>query len=190
MRRTRRVRRNSGRPNGIPPEVFRRIIVYGLLILVLSTAMSSVFAQLTWLPATPDLMLGAVLAIALLDDRRAAAIVAVLGGAAVDALGGVGASLSPLLYLTVILTVGFLSEKMLSGFLSWLILLLPSLVLRAAFSLCGFWLYTGGISFAGVFTAVLLPEAISTLIFCLPIYWLVVVCLLPIKDRRDRVVRQ
>ena len=132
------------------PELVKRIVIYGLLIFFLSVAMSSFFANLHHLPATPDLMLGAVLAVAVIDDRKVAAIVAVVGGVTADALGGVGASLSPLLYLSVILTVGILSEKMLPRFLSWLILLLPSLLLRALFTLAGFWLYTGGGSFSGI----------------------------------------
>ena len=119
MRRMRSMQRKQRRQGGIRPEIVRRIVIFGLLVLILSAAMSSFFAQLTSLPATPDLILGAVIAVALLDGRASAAIVAVAGGVAVDALGGVGASLSPLLYLGVVLTVGFLSEKMLPGFLSF-----------------------------------------------------------------------
>ena len=185
----RSIRRKSRRQGGIRPDLVKRIVIFGLLTLILSAAMSSFFAQLTCLPATPDLMLGAVIAIALLDGRGSAAIVAVAGGITVDALGGVGASLSPLLYLGVVLTVGLLGEKMLSSFLSFLLLLLPSLFLRALFSLVGIWLFVGEITFAGVLTGVLLPEAISTFVFCCPIYFLVMLCLLPIKDRRERAAR-
>ncbi len=183
------MQRKQRRQGGIRPEIVRRIVIFGLLVLILSAAMSSFFAQLTSLPAIPDLMLGAVIAVALLDGRASAAIVAVAGGVAVDALGGVGASLSPLLYLGVVLTVGFLSEKMLPGFLSFILLLLPSLILRALFSLVGVWIFVGEITFYGVFSGVILPEAISTFLFCLPIYFLVTLCLLPIKDRRERVTR-
>ena len=184
------MQRNKRRGGGVRPEIVKRIVILGLLILILSAAMSSFFAQLLWLPATPDLMLGAVLAITLLDDRRTAAIVAVAGGITVDALGGIGVSLSPILYLSVVLTVGILSEKMLPSFLSWLILLLPSLLLRALFSLFGFWIFVGEISFSGIVSSVLFPEAISTLLFCLPIYFLVMLCLKPIKDRRDHVTHR
>ena len=167
------------------PELVKRIVIYGLVIFFLSVAMSSFFANLHHLPATPDLMLGAVLAVAVLDGRVTAAIVAVVGGVAVDALGGVGVSLSPLLYLTVILTVGILSEKMLPRFLSWLILLLPSLVLRACFTTLGFWIYTEGADPSGIVSGVLLPEAVCTLIFCLPLYFLLTLCVLPLKERRN-----
>ncbi len=186
----RRAKRNKRHTGGVRPEILKRIVILGLLILILSAAMSSFFAQLSWLPATPDLMLGAVLAIALLDDRRTAAIAAVAGGIFVDSLGGIGASLSPLLYLCVVLTVGLLGEKMLPSFLSWLLLLLPSLLLRALFSLFGYWMFVGEIEMTGVASTVLLPEAISTLFFCLPIYFLVMLCLAPIKDRRDYIARR
>ena len=186
----RNIRRDSRHTGGVHPQIVKRIVIFGLLALCLSTTMSSFFAQLLWLPATPDLMLGAVLAIALLDDRRTAAIFAVAGGVTVDALGGVGASLSPLLYLGVVLAVGMLGEKMLPSFVSWLILLVPSLCLRGLFSLLGYWTFVGKISMEGVFSSVLLPEAIATFLFCLPIYGLVKLCLLPLRDRRDRVARR
>ena len=95
-----------------------------------------------------------------------------------------GVSLSPMLYLAVILTVGLLSEKMLPRFLSWLILLLPSLLLRAIFTLVGFLIYSQGGSLTGFFGGVLLPEAITTLLFCLPLYFVVILCVLPLKDHR------
>ena len=181
------MRRNFQKRGGNRSELWKRIVIYTLLTLFLSVAMSSFFANLTWLPAIPDLMLGAVLAIAVLDDRRSAAIVAVAGGVAVDALGGVGISLSPILYLAMVLSVGILCEKMLPRFLSWLLLLLPSLLLRALFSFLGFWIYTGGGSFRGLLPEVLLPEAICTLLFCCPLYFLVMLCVLPLKTRRERV---
>ena len=187
MRRTRpikSVRRMRRSGNSIRPEIVKRCVVYGLLILFLSAAMSSFFANLRRLPATPDLLLGASLAIALLDNRVSAAIVAVVGGLTVDALGGVGISLSPLLYLIVVLTVGLFAEKMMPKFLSWLLLLLPSLLLRALFSLVGFWIYTEKISLSGVLWEILLPEAISTLVFCLPLYFLVTLCVIPLNDHR------
>lgn len=183
--------RSSIRRGGkLRPELVKRIVIYGLLILFLSVAMSSFFANLRHLPATPDLMLGAVLAVAVVDDRRSAAIVALIGGMTVDALGGVGSSFSPLLYLSVLLTVGILSEKMLPRFLSWLILLLPSLLLRALFTIVGFWIYTGGGTVSGIVSEVLLPEAICTLIFSLPLYFLVTLCVLPFKERRNQTLRQ
>ena len=73
------MRRRVRRGVRIRPDVWKRVAVYGLLLLILGAAMCSFFAQLTRLPATPDLILGAVLAIALLDGRKTAAIVGVLG---------------------------------------------------------------------------------------------------------------
>ena len=171
------------------PEVLRRVIVYGLLLLILSVATSSFFANITLLPATPDLILGTVLAIALLDGRVSAAIAAVAGGLIVDSLGGLGVSLSPLLYLLVVLTVGALSEKMLPGFLSWLCLLLPSLLLRGLFTIFGFLSYGGGLPAGGILLRVLFSEALCTLLFCCPLYFLVSLCLLPLKERRSRSAR-
>ncbi len=155
-------------------------------MLLLSVATVSFFARLTWLPATPDLILGAVLAIALLDSRRSAAVAGIGGGVLLDALGGVGASLSPLFYLLVVLFVGAFAEKTLGRFGTWLVLMLPTLILKAFFT-TALALLRGGIpAFSVFFSKILLPEAWVTLLFGIPLYFIGCLCMLLLKDRRER----
>ena len=85
-------RRYHGR--GISPDLIRRILIYGILLLLLSAAESAFFARLYILPAAPDLILGVVVAVSLLDSQKAGAVVGVAGGFLSDAIGSVGISLS------------------------------------------------------------------------------------------------
>ena len=94
-------RRRKNR-QGVDVELIKRICVYGVLLLLLASAQCSFFARLHLLPATPDLILCALLAILVLDSTPAAAISAVAGGILIDALGGVGVAWSPLFYFLLI----------------------------------------------------------------------------------------
>ena len=76
----RRRKRGSLLSRIVRPELLWRILCYGLLIFVLASAECSFFAVLRFLPATPDLLLGAVVAVSLLDQRRASLVFAMAAG--------------------------------------------------------------------------------------------------------------
>ena len=78
-------------------ERLRRIGIWGGLLFLLAVSESSFFGGLSFLPATPDLILCAVVAIALLDSPAVAAVAAVGGGVLSDVMGGTGAYFSPIL---------------------------------------------------------------------------------------------
>ena len=165
------------------PEVLRRIWVYGILLLILAAWQCSFFARLRFFPATPDLILGAVLAILLLDSPQAAAIAAVFGGFLIDALGGVGISWSPLLYLLTVAVFSAWSVKMMKNFAAWPMLILPSLLIRAAYSALRIWLSADSLSWLYVFRQILLPEALMTLLLSVPIYGLFRICMPMLSGR-------
>ncbi len=183
------MRRYHTQGSGMRPEILRRIVVYGVLIWILATASCSFFAKLSFLPATPDLLLCAVVAIALLDSRRAAAVVGMVGGFCLDALGGVGASLTPLFYLLVVLFVGSFAEKALGSFWAWLVLMVPTILLGSLFTTLIVLFRTGGASFSLLLRQILLPEAALTLLFGMPVYFICSLCMLLLRDRRERSLR-
>lgn len=159
------------------PEVLRRILVYGALLLILAAWQCSFFARLRFLPATPDLILCAVLAILLLDSPQAAAIAAVFGGFVIDALGGVGISWSPLLYLLTVASLSAWSAKMMKNLGAWLMLIVPSLLIRAAYDALRLWLSVDSTSWQYALRQLLLPKALTTLLLSVPIYGLVRLCM-------------
>lgn len=173
---------------GVDREVFKRVCIWGLFLMLLACAQCSFFARLHLLPATPDLILGALLAILVLDSTPAAAIAAVGGGILIDALGAEGVSWSPLFYLALMALMGLLATKMLQGFAAYFVLLLLSLPFRAGATALGLFGRVSDFSFTAALRAVILPEAIVTFVLGIPIYFLGKLCMLPLATtyRRGR----
>ena len=176
-------RRSTRRGGGFRPKPWKKILVYGLLLVLLTALQCAFFPALSFLPASPDLLLGALIALTLLEDNRpAVAVTAVASGFLCDALGSTGASFTPLFYLLAVALASLLAEKMLPRFFSFLLLMLPALLLRLGFSalraaLCGF-------SPLALFKGLLLPELLLTLLCALPLYPLAFLCARLAKERR------
>ena len=173
----------------LSPQLIKRILTYGILLLLLAAAESGFFARLRYLPTAPDLILGVVVAVTLLDSQKAGAIVGVVGGFFSDALGGVGISLSPILYLLVALVVGSLATKMMSSFPSFSLLMLPALACRGLFTVGQAMLLWQKGPFLDVLRYLMLPELIVTAVFCLPMYWVIKGSMLIFRSARDHTLR-
>ena len=181
--------RGGMRGTGLSPEVTKRVVVYGLLLLLLGSAQVSFFARVVWLPAIPDLLLGTVVALSLLESERVAVVAAIGGGFLIDALGSVGVSLSPILYLIVALAICPLAAKMLPRFLSWALLMLPALVLRMAYGALRLLLTAGRGALPEALKQILLPELLTTLLLCVPLYFLLALLSRLLRGRRERDMR-
>ena len=156
--------------SGSLAEVIKRVLLYGILFLLLISAQSSFFSNLHICPATPDLLLGAVVAIILIDSKKAGVISAICAGVITDAIGGSGYSLSPLFFLLFAGVISVFSEKMLPVFSSYLILLIPAVIMKAAYTcLCIFAAY-GSLPLEYTAKNILLPEAVCTFVLCLAVY--------------------
>ncbi len=167
-------------PEAVRGARVKRILLWGLLTLLLATAQCSFFAELHICPATPDLLLGLVLAVLLLDSVYAAGAVAIGAGFLVDALGATSFFLSPLFYFAVVLILCMPASKMLSSFPSYLLLMLPALLLRAAYTTACFWLRQGPMPAFSLLASVLASEALTTAILCLLVYPIVKLFRLPL----------
>ena len=124
-------------------------------------------------PVTPDLIIGMLLAIILLDSPASAAITAVCAGFFLDAVGGSGIAISPLVYFLYVLMISMFSSKVLKSFFSYILLLIPTLIYRAAATYLCFSLQLSSLAPLEYVTEVIIPEAITTAIFCLPIYFVI-----------------
>ncbi len=162
---------------------WKRILLYGILTLLLATASCSFFAELHICPATPDLLLGLVLGVLLLDSVYAATAVAIGAGVLIDALGATSFFLSPLFYLAVALALCLPASKMLATFPSYVLLMLPALALRALYTLLCFALVAGPMPTAAHLGGVLLRECLVTALLTMPVYPLVKLCQIPLRAR-------
>lgn len=176
-------------PTRIDPKTVRQVLIYGLLLFLLSVVQCSFLAQLKFLPATPDLILAALCALLLTEERSPVLIGAVAGGFLIDAIGTSGLFLSPLFYLAAALILAPIAAKLLPRFLSWLLLMLPALLLRLGYSALRLTLSEGVSHLLQGLLQVLLPELLLTLLLSIPVFFLVKLCVLLAGDRRERSLR-
>lgn len=165
------------------PEIIKRVLIWGILLLILAAAQCSFFSNLHICPATPDLLLGAVAAITLLDSKKSAAIFAVAAGIASDALGGAGISLSPIVYLLIAAMVAVLGEKMLPAFPSYAVLLIPAVLAKELLGVTEIFILYRSLPSIGVILGTFLPETICTFVLCLGVYPVIKLCSLPLGAR-------
>ena len=163
--------------------ILRRIAVYGILLLLLATAQCSFLAKLTVLPSTPDLILGAIVAISMLDSEKAASVCGVAAGFLTDALGGTGISLSPLFYLACGALCGILAGKMLHNFLSWTVNLTLAAAAKSLFTAFNIIISTSSPGLTDLIKQTLLPEFLCTVIICLPVFFIVKLCVIPLETK-------
>lgn len=174
----------TSKAKGPSPELIKRIIIYGILVLLITSAQCAFFSQLNICPATPDLVIGMVIAIAMLDSIRSAAVAGIAAGFVADAIGSAGnLSFSALFYLVSALILGTAASKMLPRFISFLLLFLPALALRAAYTTICIAVKIRALPSLSVVGSILLPELITTAILCAPMYFIVKLCIIPIKPR-------
>ena len=163
--------------------ILRRVLIYGAAIFFLGIFQCAFFSRLKPFGATPDLIICAVCAILLTDDKYAALVCAVCGGYFIDAIGAVPPGFSPIVYVLTVALTASIAQKLLARIPSFLILLLPALAVRAVFTYVGLCLTFGSIAPLSSLTSVILPEAISTIFLSIPVYLLIKLCYLPIRSR-------
>ena len=164
------------------PERMRRILIYSALVLFLAVTQCSFFSALHICPAVPDLMLGLILAILLFDYPKAAAITALGAGYLVDALGSSFFAFSPAFYLIAVVLLAPLGGKMLSGFWSYCVLLLPALALRALYTVLCLTVRLGKLPSLSLLGGILPAEALVTALCCLLFYPFIKLCTYPIRS--------
>lgn len=164
---------NSYQNTAVKLSVMRRVIFYGVLFFILCVAATSFFGQLSFLSVVPNLALGGVAAVALLDEEKCAIVCGIAAGFLADAIGGSGISLSPIIFMLVAIVCAEISKKMLPHFLSWLVVMLVAAVLGAAGTVLNIFVNTSGVTITSIAKDLLLPELLATYFLSLPIFFLV-----------------
>lgn len=175
---------NSFRTDVTRPLIWRRFFVFLPVIFILAVAECSFFAQLYFIPATPDLMLGLVVAVAMLDSQHSATVCGIGAGFVIDSIGSTGISFSPLFYMLCGAFCALLAKKMLPSFLSWVVELAIFSAAKGIYTLAGVYYSWSGAPIATVLLRTVLPEMICTFIVCLPIFFVVKLCMIPIDSQR------
>lgn len=152
-----------------------KILLFTILVFFSGVLQSSLFPALSMLPASPDLVLIAVIGLAVYDGERSGAVAGIGGGVLLEALGG-GANilLMPLFYMLCGYIFGIVSRVFLNrNFISWLLYILIGTALRGTLSLLHLMLTEVDINIYLIFTEVIIPEYFVTLVCAVPMYFLV-----------------
>ena len=163
--------------------LLRRILIFGGAFFLLAILQCSFFSYLKPFGATPDIVLGGICAAIMLDNKKTAAVCALGAGYFIDALGSPTLAFSPLFYLICVAVVGWISDKLIPRFASFCVLLLPALLLRAIYTYASLWIHTQSFPAVIPLVSIILPEIISTFVFCLPVYFVIKLCLIPIDAK-------
>lgn len=153
--------------------ILRRILIYTPLFFILGVAQCSFFTELSFISAVPNIVMGAIAAIALLDSQHTSIICALASGFMIDALGSSGISLAPISFLVIALVASEISKKILPTFISYLAVLVPSAIINTLFTVIKIFFATKELRVLSILKTILLPEFILTLIFSLPLFFII-----------------
>lgn len=153
--------------------VVRRILFYTPTFFILGVLQCSFFTELSFISAVPNIVMGAVATVAFLDSQNASIVCALASGFMIDALGTSGISLSPIAFLVVALVASEISKKILPTFVAYFAVIIPSVVLNSIFTMIKIFLATKELRFLSILKPILLPEFILTLIFSLPLFFII-----------------
>ncbi|MBQ3125675.1 MAG: hypothetical protein IJC15_01275 [Clostridia bacterium] len=146
-------------------NIIRRVLVWGGVLFLCAILQTTLFSFLRGVHARPDLMLAAVVAIAIFDSPRAGGVAGIAAGVIIGALGGVGLNLLPLFYMLCGCFFGVWSTHSLSAnFPSWLIYMLVGCCGRAIMTLIHLDAVYPVYSLLDVVPGILVPEFLATLL--------------------------
>ena len=164
---------NSGsRGDSLRVTSIKKILIYGSILFILAIAQCSFFSSLTFLPATPNIVLGALAAIALFETRECVAVFSLCAGFMIDALGGSGITASAAIMLAFSVILCSVSAKILKGFFPWVLMLALASILSVCETYLRLILAGHADNTAFVFGGILLPELIYTFFISLPLYFI------------------
>ena len=167
---------NSASAVGTYSRLRRHILIYGTAQLLLCLLQTTLFARFRILGITPDLCLLLTLGAAMHEGSECGGAVGLFCGFLECALGGIGSSALPILFLILGYGVGQLSGRTLPRtFPSYLILAASLCVLRPAVTLAAIGLaaQTEAFELPVILRGTLLPEMLVNFLFSLPMYPLI-----------------
>ena len=164
-------------------------LVCGALILLLALLQTTLLARFRPFGAIPDLMLSAVIAIAVLEGEKWGCLIGLLAALVIESMGGGAIQLLPLLYMPVGYFAPIATELYFTD--SAPVRFMYSAVAgigRALLSMVLLAITVKDFSLPGLFMSVAVPEYASTLLLSVPVQILVRTVLHPFhKSRSERV---
>ena len=141
--------------------------VYGVALFFLAILQSTFFSKINLFDATPDLLLGAVLTVAIFDEHKVSAVTGIISGFFYCALGGIKYPL----YIIFSFLCGYvfwsISEKALSkNYPSFIALAAFIYGVKAIWNIAETSLFAQSFSLFGTLASIVIPEYLSSMVFC------------------------
>ena len=165
-----------------------KCFIYAIVLFILSCAQVTFFSKINILGTTPDLLLAAVLVIAMKDDREEAAICGIISGFFYCAMGGFVYPFYMMFSFLCGYTLWGVSDRFLGkNYISYLALALLTFALKGVFNIVEASLFAYTINILNMFSRAILPEFISSMVFCSLSYLIfsVIARLINSKSRKD-----
>lgn len=163
-----------------------KILIFTLLIFFSAVIQTSFFGATRFFSASPDLLLAAVIGIAIYDSERSAAAAGIGAGFLCEALGGAGTFFLPVLYLLIGYVIGIFSRVFLRrNFVSWIVVILACAGIKAVVGLLYLVCTTEHFNFIVAVVHSLAPEFILTVLFSIPMMFLTRVCARPFHKQSE-----
>ena len=141
--------------------------VYSIALFVLSIAQVTFFSKINVLGATPDLMLGAVLLIAMMENQQISSICGIVSGFLYCAMGGFVYPFYIMFSFLCGYVLWIISDRFLGkNYLSYLALAPFAFGLKALFSIIEASLFAYTINVLNMFSKAIIPEFLSSMVFC------------------------
>lgn len=165
------------------------ILVYGLLAILLTLLQTVLLPRFPIYDALPDIAVGALCCIGIYRGDRYGAVFGLVVGLLIDALGGIGLSVLPIYYTLAGMICGRVGantrEK--KQFAAYLISVPTLCLTRTAISfIMNIISYYGSVNLTKLCLYTLLPEYISDIILCIPVFLLVKLFDIPLNLARKR----
>ena len=152
-------------------EIRRYVLTSALLLLVTVVTQTTVLARWRWFGIVPDLTFAVIVCLAYFRGAETGAICGIAGGFLIEALGGEGVSILPLVYLFLGYVTGFFAKRQPKGLPSYALICAATLPVHALVTV--FYTLVAYRKLSGyTFTHRLLPETgalvILFLLLCFP----------------------
>ncbi len=148
--------------------ILQKSLIYGVAVIVAAIFQTAFFSHIRLFGATPDMMLGAVMAIAMFEGERAGCAAGIGAGFFIEAIGGVGLSVLPVFYMICGAVCGLLCIRTFSrGPVTFVLFALVAYIARAMVTLIYISFLWGDYNILDAIGKILVPEYFSSVIFSL-----------------------
>ncbi len=179
-------RRDSSRDPFFSKQTVGRIILFSLFIFFTAAFQTSFFGAAGFFPATPDMLLAAVMGLAMFDGERTGAACGIFAGVMANALGGSGTLFMPLFYMMTGFLTGIAIKTFLTrNFLSWLVYISAGILLRESVTFIYIAAAEKFYDVPLILLRAVMPEALMTLLFSIPVYFTAKLCARPFLREAD-----